>query len=142
VSLGRRWYLVAWDLDRDDWRTFRVDRLSSPRTTGARYRPREIPGGDAVAFVKAQIQARPATHELVVRIDAPKDRVEAAVRYVGGGLEAIDERSCRLRMNVDTFDWPVLILAAIGAPFEVEQPSAFRDHLGSVAALFSQAAGG
>ncbi|SDT99482.1 helix-turn-helix transcriptional regulator [Amycolatopsis keratiniphila] len=139
VSLGRRWYLVAWDLDRVDWRTFRVDRLSEPRTTGARYRPREIPGGDAVKFVEAQIKARPTTHTLVVRVQAPKDRVESAVRYLGGALEAIDESSCRLTMNVDTFDWPVLILAAIGAPFEVESPSAFKDHLASVAALFTAA---
>ena len=54
VSLGRRWYLVAWDLDRADWRSFRVDRLTDPVATGARFRPREMPGGDAAAFVRGR----------------------------------------------------------------------------------------
>src|SRR3982751_5729408 len=53
VPLGRRWYLIAWDLDRADWRSFRVDRLSEPSATGARFRPREIPGSDPVAWIRS-----------------------------------------------------------------------------------------
>lgn len=45
VAQDRRWYLVAYDLERQDWRTFRVDRLSRPEPTGARFRHREIPAG-------------------------------------------------------------------------------------------------
>jgi predicted DNA-binding transcriptional regulator YafY len=51
VAWGRRWYLVAWDLERDDWRTFRVDRMRPRIPTGPRFAPRELPGGDAAAYV-------------------------------------------------------------------------------------------
>ena len=60
VSLGRRWYLVAYDLDRGDWRSFRVDRISAPMTTGARFRQRDLPAEDAAAFVQAGIRSMPA----------------------------------------------------------------------------------
>src|SRR5438128_2030963 len=53
VPLGRRWYLVAYDLHRHDWRSFRLDRLAAPRRTGARFRPRELPAEDAAAYVRA-----------------------------------------------------------------------------------------
>ena len=53
--LGRRWYLVAYDLHRHGWRSFRLDRLDAPRATGARFRPRELPADDAAAFVRAGI---------------------------------------------------------------------------------------
>src|SRR5712691_12421317 len=56
VSLGRRWYLVAFDLTRQDWRSFRVDRLDSPRSTSMRFSPRELPASDAVAFVRRGIE--------------------------------------------------------------------------------------
>ena len=52
VSLGRRWYLVAWDRDRQDWRTFRLDRITDVRAHRARFRPRELPAEDALAFVQ------------------------------------------------------------------------------------------
>src|SRR5438270_224031 len=53
VPLGRRWYLVAYDLHRHDWRSFRLDRLDAPQRTGARFRPRELPADDAAAFVRS-----------------------------------------------------------------------------------------
>jgi predicted DNA-binding transcriptional regulator YafY len=52
VQLGRRWYLAGYDLDRHGWRSYRLDRLTEPRGTGARFRPRELPAADAAAFVR------------------------------------------------------------------------------------------
>ncbi|GIF00274.1 hypothetical protein Ari01nite_77380 [Paractinoplanes rishiriensis] len=83
VSLGRRWYLVAWDLDRADWRNFRVDRLSEPTLTGARFRPRDIPGGDPVAWLRSRMAAIPTRYEVSVRLQTPPDRVRAVVGYWG-----------------------------------------------------------
>src|SRR5262249_29134688 len=57
VSLGRRWSLVAYDLPRQDWRTFRLDRLAHPRGTTMRFQPRQLPAADAVAFVRASIES-------------------------------------------------------------------------------------
>ena len=51
VTLGRRWYLVAWDTRREDWRSFRVDRIAEPVATGVRFSPRELPEADAAAYV-------------------------------------------------------------------------------------------
>src|SRR4051812_33861914 len=74
VSLGRRWYLIAWDLDRGDWRSFRVDRLAAPAPTGARFRPREIPGGDPVAWLRSRIAAIPTRHDISVVLRTDTDR--------------------------------------------------------------------
>jgi predicted DNA-binding transcriptional regulator YafY len=138
VSLGRRWYLVAWDLERHDWRTFRIDRLTDPESTGMRFRQRELPGGDAAEFVRNQIAARPTQYQVVVEVGAPAAEVEQVVSR-WGAVEAIDDRSCRLLMSVDALDWPASVLAAIGADFTVVQPAELRDYLRTTGELFTRA---
>ena len=72
VAVGRRWYLVAWDVDRGDWRTFRVDRIEDPWTTRSRGPRHELPDGlDPVAFVERQTLAQAPTYEMVATIEAP-----------------------------------------------------------------------
>src|SRR5437764_124409 len=66
VNLGRRWYLVAWDRERGDWRTFRVDRLTKPVSTGVRFAPRKLPTKDAAAYVERSITSAPVRYEAVV----------------------------------------------------------------------------
>ena len=121
VSLGRRWYLIAWDLDRGDWRSFRVDRLTGPSPTGARFRPREIPGGDPVAWMRSRLAAIPTKYDVAVVFRAPADSVAA---FVGqwATVEPIDDASCRMRMNVDDLNWPLWVLGSIGADFTIESP--------------------
>ncbi|MEV4345771.1 YafY family protein [Actinoplanes sp. NPDC049596] len=128
VPLGRRWYLVAWDLERGDWRSFRVDRLSSPGLTGARFRPREIPGGDPAEWLRSRMSAIPNRYEVSVVIGAPAEQVRATVWNYGTVEELTDER-CRLCMNVDELGWPVMVLGVLGAAFTVESPPELRDHL-------------
>ena len=97
VPLGRRWYLVAYDLHRHDWRSFRLDRLDAPRRTGARFRPRDLPADDAAAFVRAGLRNLPTSYDVEVLVDAPADAVRARVgRWVsveeaGDGLPHADE---------------------------------------------------
>ena len=67
VSMGRRWYLVAYDRDRQDWRSFRVDRIAEPRTSGQTFRPRELPAEDALSFVQAGIRRMPQRYAVRVR---------------------------------------------------------------------------
>jgi predicted DNA-binding transcriptional regulator YafY len=139
VSLRRRWYLVAWDVERGDWRTFRVDRLSEPATTGVRFRPRALPGGDAAAFVRDRLDAMPNRYEVIVRIEASPADVERVVAYTGGAVEPIGDHACQLRIGVDGFEWPVLILAAIGAEFQVVQPPELVDYLRATGGLLLRA---
>jgi len=141
VSMGRRWYLVAWDLERHDWRTFRVDRLAEPSPTGARFRQRDLPGGDAVAFVRAQIAAMPTRYEAVVLVRAPVATVERAIGWSGATVEPVDEGSCRLVLRVDTLDWPVMVLAALGVAFDVVGPPALRERLRAAGEQLVRAAG-
>ena len=79
VPLGRRWYLIAWDLDRGDWRSFRVDRLTGPALTGTRFRPREIPGGDPVAWLRGRLAAVPNRYDVSVILYADAEAVRGQV---------------------------------------------------------------
>ena len=121
VSLGRRWYLVAWDLDRGDWRSFRVDRLTEPALAGTRFRPREIPGGDPVAWMRSRLAAIPTRYDVSVLIAAPAEQVKSVVG-IWAAVEPVDPSSCRLRMNVDDLAWPVMLLGVVGAGFTIESP--------------------
>jgi predicted DNA-binding transcriptional regulator YafY len=128
VSLGRRWYLVAWDLDRGDWRSFRVDRLAAPALTGARFRPREIPGGDPVAWMRSRLAAVPNRYDVSVLIGSAAEPVR---QHVGqwAAVEPVSEDTCRLRMSVDDLSWPVMILGTLGADFTVESPPELNDRI-------------
>lgn len=140
VTLGRRWYLVGYDLGRADWRTFRVDRLSSPRLTGMRFRPRELPADDAAAFVRQGIEAARTHIHVEVHLLAPAEAVaEAAGRWAE--VTAIDEGRCRMVMDVDTLDWPVLLLGSIEADFDVVSPPELAEQVRAVAERFGRAGG-
>jgi predicted DNA-binding transcriptional regulator YafY len=138
VSLGRRWYLVAYDLHRDDWRTFRLDRLRDPRSTLLRFSPRQLPAKDASAFVRASIQNLQAPHTVEVVVHAS---AENARRTLGqwATIDALDEERCVLRMSVDNLDWPALALGSLRADFEVVSPPQLRELLREWGSRFSRA---
>ncbi|MEY9964953.1 putative DNA-binding transcriptional regulator YafY [Streptacidiphilus sp. MAP12-16] len=138
VPVQRRWYLMAYDLGRHDWRSFRLDRLTAPRSTGTRFHTRELPTPDAAAFVHAGIETQPSTHTVEARIHAPAAVVEARI---GGWAtaEPIDDEHCLLRMTTDTLDWPAMALGSIGAEFTVLAPPELVDHLREWGARFGRA---
>jgi predicted DNA-binding transcriptional regulator YafY len=138
VSLGRRWYLVAWDLDRADWRSFRVDRLTGPALTGARFRPREIPGGDAVAWVRDRLAVNPQRYAVSVLVQAAAERVRSVVGH-WGTVEQVTGETCRLRMSVDDLSWPVMVLGVVGADFTVESPDELHDRARAAADVLLRA---
>lgn len=140
VSLGRRWYLVAYDLTRHDWRSFRLDRLAAPRATGARFRPRELPAADAAAFVRAGIGHLPAPYAAEVLVHAPAAAVRDRVGRWADVEDAGDGR-CMLRMNVDSLDWVALAVGAVGAEFEVLGPPELAGLVRDWAGRFGRATG-
>jgi predicted DNA-binding transcriptional regulator YafY len=138
VSLGRRWYLVAYDRDRQDWRSFRLDRIEDVRPTGQKFRPRDLPADDALTFVRQGIRRMPQRYAVRVRVAAA---AEALARGVGRwGTVTPDGDGCLLEMNVDDLDWPVMVLAGCGASFVVESPPELADRIAEVGARFSQVA--
>jgi predicted DNA-binding transcriptional regulator YafY len=133
VNLGRRWYLVAWDRGRDDWRTFRVDRLARPASTRVRFSPRELPAKDAAAFVTQSISAAPTRYEARVTLHAPADAIRERVPPHWGSLEPIDDRTCEYRTGDDDLGWLALRVAMLGVDFEVHEPPELVDHLAVLA---------
>ncbi|MGY1815065.1 helix-turn-helix transcriptional regulator [Blastococcus sp. SYSU D00820] len=138
VPLGRRWYLVAYDLHRGDWRSFRLDRLAGPRSTGARFAPRPLPAEDAAAFVRAGMTWRSTT---VVEADvrAPAEEVRARI----GRWAAVEDDGtggCRVRMESDALEWAVFALGGLGAEFAVVAPPEFAAELRSWAGRLARAA--
>ncbi|MCQ0021670.1 YafY family transcriptional regulator [Streptomyces somaliensis DSM 40738] len=137
VRLARRWYLVAYDLTRNDWRSFRVDRLTAPEGTGAPFRPR-TPPADAAEFVRAGIGGLPRPYRVTALVHAP---AATAVERVGrwGTVEEVDAEHCRVHMTADSLDWPILALGALGAEFRVLEPAELVDRLRDWAARFDRA---
>ncbi|PKH38075.1 Predicted DNA-binding transcriptional regulator YafY, contains an HTH and WYL domains [Nocardioides alpinus] len=136
VSLGRRWYLVAWDRDRMDWRSFRLDRISDPEPTGQRFRARELPAEDALAFVQQGIRQRPQRYAVRARVALAADLL--ATQVGRWGTVTPDGEGCLLEMNVDDLDWPVMVLAGSGADFVVESPPELAVRVAEVAARFAR----
>lgn len=129
VTAGRRWYLVAWDLRRDDWRTFRLDRLGDAARAGRRFTPREIPGGDAAAFVAASLAAVPRDLEALVTIGAAEAQLEEVLRHTDHSVVETGADSCVVRIRSDNLDWLVLAIArvALAAPVTVVEPADVGD---------------
>jgi predicted DNA-binding transcriptional regulator YafY len=138
VPLGRRWYLVAYDLGRQDWRRFRLDRLTGPRSTGARFLPRPLPAADAAAFVRAGIDDLSARLMVEAVVQAPAAVVRPRVGW-WGAVEALDGESCRVRMAADSLDWAALALGMLGADFTVIAPVELADLLVAWGARLSRA---
>jgi predicted DNA-binding transcriptional regulator YafY len=121
VSTGRRWYLVAWDSDRRDWRTFRVDRIQPRLTVGPRVALRDPPARDLAAYVARGIWYAPpcrARIKLLVAAAVVAGRVHPGI----GLIEPIDEHSCFFEMGASTFESLAMHLVLLGVDFELTEP--------------------
>jgi predicted DNA-binding transcriptional regulator YafY len=140
VSLGQRWYLVGFDRDRDDWRSFRVDRIGTVRLTGRRFLGgRELPAEDALEFVRSGIKQIPRRYDVRVVIRAPRHDVAA---ITGRWAELADvDGGTLMTMQTDDLFWPLAVLGALDADFEVEGPDELRDRVATVAKRFRDSRG-
>ena len=140
VNFGRRWYLVAWDRRREDWRSFRVDRLARPASTGVRFRARELPAKDAAAFVNQSIVGAPNRFEARVTLRASADEVAGRVPAHWGTLEPIDANTCEYRTGDDDLWWLTMRVAMLPVDFEVHEPPELIEHLRALTARLERAA--
>src|SRR5436190_21904898 len=101
VNHGRRWYLAAWDRGRDDWRTFRIDRLTNPASTGLRFAPRRLPAKDAAAYIEQSISGAPNRFEALVTLHAAAEEITSRVPAHWGAIEPIDAHTCEYRTGDD-----------------------------------------
>ncbi|HTN24727.1 MAG TPA: YafY family protein [Solirubrobacteraceae bacterium] len=138
VNLGRRWYLVAWDCDREDWRTFRVDRLERPRPAGTRFALRTLPAENPAAYVAANLKGAPARHQARVTLHAPAEQLRARP-HLWGTVEPIDEHSCEYRASDDSLDWLAMRIGMFGVEFEVHEPPELVDAVRALAGRCARA---
>ena len=141
VNLGLRWYLVAWDPARDDWRTFRVDRLSRPASTGIRFSPRELPAKDAATYVEESLAAQPYRYQARVVLHAPVEEIRRHLPSGWGTVQAIGENATEYRTGDDDLQWLALRVAMLGVDFEVREPPELGDQLRAIAKRLRVAAG-
>jgi predicted DNA-binding transcriptional regulator YafY len=141
VNLGRRWYLVAWDRGRVDWRTFRVDRLARPTPSGIRFTPRRLPARDAAAYVAQSITGAPNRYEARVTLHASADQIAGRVPAYWGTVAEKDARTCEYRTGDDDLGWLALRIVMIGVDFDVHEPPELAEHLRALAGRLRRAAG-
>ncbi|MEU4762469.1 WYL domain-containing protein [Actinosynnema sp. NPDC023794] len=142
VTRGGRWYLVAWDLDRDDWRTFRADRITPRTPTGPRFTPRDLPAENVAAFVAARFSGSDGSggwpcHGEVI-LDLPAADVSPFVH--DGVVEELTPNRCRV--TAGSWSWPALA-ATIGrfdADIEVVGPTELKDAFAHLARRYARAA--
>lgn len=138
VSWGALWYLLAWDLDRDDWRVFRVDRMVPHAPTGARFRPRVIQEDDVVEFVVRRVIRAAWTYRARVLMHAPADEI-AAKLHIPVDIEAVDDSSCRVELGSDDPDKLALWMAQLDVDLEVIEGAELAAAFDRLAARFRRA---
>lgn len=138
VATGRRWYLLAYDLDREDWRTFRLDRILEVTTHGWRFRPRSSP--DAVEFVRRSISVTVYRHVARVLIDAPRSVVTQTLPVSVGTVTAQGRERCILEAGGNDLEVMALHLARMPWSFAVLEPAELREAMRAQAARLIAAA--
>jgi len=133
-----RWYLVAWDSDRADWRTFRADRIRPRIPTGPRFAPREPPGGDVVTYLQRGVGSATWRYRARVKVHAPATvvagRLPPAVL-----VDAVDEQTCIIDAGSDTPQMLAVYLGMLDEDFEVDGPPELVEQLATLAARYRRA---
>ncbi|EOD63201.1 helix-turn-helix transcriptional regulator [Amycolatopsis vancoresmycina] len=131
VHLGRRWYLVGWDLDRAGWRTFRVDRMQPRTPTGPRFMPRVPPEDDLAAYVTRGVDAALFRYRARVLVHKPAAEL---VDWLPPSIavEAVDDHTCLAHVGADTPHLLAATVLAIDADFQVDGPPELLDALRTI----------
>jgi len=130
VHTGSRWYLVAWDPARDDWRTFRIDRVEGAPVNGAHFAPRPAPGGgDLGAYVSGKLAVAIQGEEARVVLHKPIDGMSSRIPPAAALLEPIDDSHCLVRCPAHQLDWLVYWLMSLDVDFQVLEPPALKERL-------------
>jgi predicted DNA-binding transcriptional regulator YafY len=140
VHTGRRWYLVAWDRDRDDWRTFRIDRVSDTSPTGAHFMQRSAPDDDVGAYVSRGITESVNRVRARVVFHGPLETVRPQIPSWAGQLEPVDDNTCALATGAGSLDMLLVWLATLGVDFEVREPPALHERMTRLAERLTRAA--
>ncbi|WP_194896154.1 helix-turn-helix transcriptional regulator [Catenulispora pinisilvae] len=142
VRAGRNWYLLAYDLDRDDWRTFRVDRLTAPVQPGPRFTPRPEPEGDAAKYVADSLARAPYRYQATILFHAPLEQVAQTSSPTAGRLEARDEHSCLYYTGAEVLEAIAVYIVLKGFEFEVLDPPELKEFVAGLADRLARSVAG
>ncbi|MEU7071345.1 YafY family protein [Streptomyces narbonensis] len=133
VASGSLWYLLAHDTDKDDWRVFRLDRITGLALTGRRVPARPVPGHDPAAFVAARLSAAPTRHRAIATVQAPADQVRTRTRNLGTLIRPVDESTCLVDASDDSLTRIAQTLAGLPADYTLDADPAVLTHLRTTA---------
>jgi predicted DNA-binding transcriptional regulator YafY len=138
VTWGGRWYLVAWDLDRRDWRTFRVDRMTPRTPTGPRFTRRELPAKDVATFISQRFAGPPLPCRGEILIHAP---AELVARWAGPSTVVEPVAPDRCRATASSWSWTGLAAwaAMYDADLEIISPPELAEAAAVLADRFARA---
>jgi predicted DNA-binding transcriptional regulator YafY len=139
VTTGRRWYVLAYDRDRQDWRSLRLDRMADVRALGSTFTPREAP--DAATYVRRSISASPYRYVARVRYEAPEHVIAQHFSPASVTIEADGPDACIVTAGADDPERMVFYLALPDCDFEVLEPPEVVRAVGSLAERLRRAAG-
>lgn len=139
VAKGRRWYLVAWDIERADWRTFRADRIRPRIPAGPRFTPRELPSEDLADWVSRGTWGAAWRYDVRVLVHESRQDLIARVPAYIGDFEEVDEHSCVFSTGTESLETAATYLGLLGADFEVLEPPVLKAHLRTLSARFARA---
>jgi predicted DNA-binding transcriptional regulator YafY len=133
VHTGRRWYLIAFDVHREDWRTFRIDRMQPKANTGPRFAPRDPPDTDIAAYTSWVISTAGRRYHARFTMHAPMEVVADRVPPTSGLVEPIDENTCSLKTGSNSLDGLAVYVGLIGVDFEVHEPPELVERMTALA---------
>jgi len=135
---GRLWYLVAWDRQREDWRTFRIDRVQRLVSTGPQFTPRDFPG-DIGAYVSRSITQVPYRYRMRIKLNGSVAELAKRIPSWCGVLEVLDDESCTLSTGADSVEALAAQVVLAGAEFTILEAPACVAELREIAVRFEQA---
>lgn len=138
VNWGRRWYLVAFDIERADWRTFRVDRLHPRTPTGPRFTPRDLPE-EAVDRVRRGVSSAAWRYRAKVVVHAPAEQLAERINPAIGAITPIDDARCLVDTGAHSIEALAVHLGLLGLDFTVTEPAELVEHLRALAGRYHRA---
>jgi predicted DNA-binding transcriptional regulator YafY len=140
INAGRRWYLLAWDLDKRDWRTFRVDRIVLHPPTGLRFVPRNLPDDEVTDRVSRGLATATWRYRARITVHAPAAQIAARLP-AAITVEPVDHQACVIEVGSDNAHMLVLNLGMLDADFHIDKTTTpeLAEHLRTLAARYARA---
>jgi predicted DNA-binding transcriptional regulator YafY len=139
VHTGRRWYLIGWDTDRRDWRTYRVDRIRPRIPAGPRFTPRQAPDVNLADYLTRGVSTAPYRYQAQITLHAPAETAAERIPPTVGVIEAVDPHTCLLHTGSNSLDELAIYVAMFGFRFQIHGPPELIAHIRDLASRLTDA---